>query len=189
MNYKELITDFKNKGKGLMTLEQYLKCGELINIMSPCNLLVFGTGEDSTIWNEINKDGETVFLEDDKEWADKFREDVTVYDVEYHTKVEDYEKIGFDEEKLEMDLPKEVTNKEWDVVLVDAPLGHQPPRPYKGSGRMSSIYMGYKLLKKDGVGIIDDYGRHVEKSYSQHFFGKDNLMGIVENKLAFYKKV
>lgn len=54
--------------------------------------------------------------------------DLNVHVVKYHTK------NWFDDDKyvdkaswkqLEMDLPPAVRNKAWDVILVDAPLGHR----------------------------------------------------------------
>ena len=43
-----------------------------------------------------------------------------------------------------MELPNDVTGVEWDVIFVDGPLGHNPPRPYKGPGRMKSIYAAHQ---------------------------------------------
>jgi len=188
MKYKQLVKELKAQGKGLMSIGQYMRCAELIEIMSPCNLLVFGVGQDSYVWTEINEKGKTVFLEDDHVWAGKFNE-FDVRNVVYHTEGKDHEKIGFDESKLKIQLPKDVMETSWDVVFIDGPLGHNPPRPYKGPGRMSSIYMGHKLLKTGGVAIVDDMGRLIERTYSEHYFGKENLMGLVEGKVGFYKKV
>lgn len=38
-----------------------------------CALLVFGCGNDSALWETVNAGGTTVFLEDNREWADTAR--------------------------------------------------------------------------------------------------------------------
>ena len=188
-NYIELITEMKNKGEGLMSEGQYLAVGKTLDSLAPCNFLVFGLGHDAYIWEKINHKGRTTFLEDDKEWSDDFKDSgLEVYNVEYTTRVQDYGRIGFDEEKLKMDLPSEIRDSEWDVIFVDGPLGHNPPRPYKGPGRMQSMYAAYNLLKVGGICICDDMGRLVEKKYSSHYFGSENLYNLTEGKVGFYRK-
>ena len=183
---QDLVVDFKNRGLGLMSLNQYIGAVAALHMKAPCNMLVFGLGKDAELWLDVNKGGRTVFLEDDAEWIDTFKDqDMEIYEVKYDTKVEDHLEIGFDKEKLQMDLPEEVTNEEWDVVFVDGPLGHNPPRPYKGPGRMKSMYAAYKLLKDDGYCIVDDIGRLVEREYAYHYFGLDPY--IIEGKLAIFK--
>ena len=166
-----------------------MNVAEVINTLAPCNLLVFGLGEDSYLWQDINQGGRTVFLEDDQDWSAKFSEsDLEIYNVVYNTKVEDHEKIGFDEELLKLDLPETIRNTEWDIIFVDGPLSHNPPRPYKGPGRMSSMYEASRLLKKSGILIADDLGRLVESKYAVHYFGQENLWKVIENKVGFFKK-
>jgi len=204
MNYKELVTQF---GKGLMSRVQYEEIAKELEPICPCNVLVFGLGRDSYLWQNLNKGGLTVFLEDDNDWISKFlneeneecsyfifsetekqNNNLKIHHIEYKTKVEDHDLIKFDEEKLKIDLPTEVTSVGWDFIIVDGPLGHNPPRPYKGPGRMSSIFSAFNLIKDNGIVVIDDFRRYVEKSYSIHYFGKDNLFKVVEGKVAFFKK-
>ena len=54
---------------------------------------------------------------------------------------------------------------------------------------MQSMYAAYNLLKVGGICICDDMGRLVERKYSSHYFGKENLYNLVESKVGFYKKV
>ena len=97
MNYVGLIEEMKKSGKGLMSIGQYMSVGAVLDSVKPCNFLVFGLGEDASVWKEINKGGRTVFLEDDKEWIGKFiGKDLEIYPVEYNTRSEDYMKIGFE---------------------------------------------------------------------------------------------
>ena len=189
MNYTGLIEEMKKSGKGLMSKGQYMALAETLDKLSPCNFLVFGLGEDADVWEEINKGGRTVFLEDDKEWIGKFKnKDLEIHPVEYNTRSEDYMKIGFDAEKLHMELPKDITDVEWDIIFVDGPLGHNPPRPFKGPGRMKSIYAAHSLLGGGGVCVVDDMGRIIESVYAHHFFGSENLYGLVEGKVGFFTK-
>ena len=188
-NYKDFIKNMKKKNKGLMSKNQYLAIAKELNNLSPCNLLVFGLGEDSYLWNSINKGGVTIFLEDNIEWINSMNDgSLKVEHVTYKTSIENQKDIGFIPEKLELPLSDEVLNYKYDFIIVDAPLGHQPPRPLKGPGRMSSIFMASKLIKKNGIAVIDDMGRPIERQYAFHFFGQENLIKFIENKVGIFKK-
>jgi len=188
-NYKKYIRVMKNNNKGLMSKKQYLRIANELSDVSPCNLLVFGLGDDSYLWSKINLNGNTIFLEDDKNWIKTVNDgSLNVQLVEYKTNVADYKKIGFNEKNLKIDLPKNITSVKYDFIIVDAPLGHQPPRPYKGPGRMSSIFMASKLLKNGGVVVVDDMGRPIEREYAYHYFGKNNLKMLIENKVGIFTK-
>jgi len=189
IDYVEYINRMKREKKGLMTKQQYDEVANELSELVPCNLLVFGLGHDSYLWNLMNEGGNTIFLEDNEEWIKEISDDtLKVFRVEYHTKVEDWEKINFDESQLQLDLPDSVENVSWDFVIIDAPLGHSPPRPYKGPGRMSTIYNGYRLLKNGGIGVVDDMGRAVEREYAYHYFGKSNLKKMIQHKVGVFKK-
>lgn len=191
MDYHSLIKKMKSKGYGLMSEGQYLEISKFLDEQTPCNLLVFGLGMDSLLWEKINQSGKTVFLEDNDSWICKFKNtDLKIYNVEYTTEAKDHKEINFNTTLLHMSLPKEVLETKWDFIIVDGPLGHNPPRPYKGPGRMQSIYMAHLLLKKGGICVIDDMGRSIESRYANHFFGRENLMTsrLIENKIGIYKK-
>ena len=189
MDYAELIRKMKHDGIGLMRYDQYVRIAYYLNKLSPCNFLVFGLGEDSPIWKKINQGGRTVFLEDDKEWIKKFDEkNLEKHEVIYDTKAKDHESIGFDAEKLQMSLPKQITETSWDIILVDGPLGHNPPRPYKGPGRMKSIYQAHKLLRNGGICVVDDMLREIEQKYAYHYFGMESRLEIIDSKVAIFKK-
>ena len=36
--------------------------------------------------------------------------------------------MQLNDEVLLLDLDKNIQNENWDIIIVDAPLGHQPPR-------------------------------------------------------------
>ena len=187
-DYVKFINDMKKQKKGLMSKKQYLKIAKKLSESSPCNLLVFGLGEDSYLWKKINNGGVTIFLEDSKEWIASINDGtLDVEHVIYQTSVENQKEIGFIAEKLEMSLPSRVLDLTYDFIIVDAPLGHQPPRPFKGPGRMSSIYMAFKLLKKGGVVVVDDMGRPIEKQYAFHYFKEENLIDFIEKKVGIFQ--
>lgn len=170
-----------------MSFSQYLAIANAIEKRRPVNLLVFGLGFDSLVWNDLNRDGKTVFLEDDEEWIYKFRNsNLEIFHIVYNTKVENHEKYGFDHKNLEVDLNRELKEVAWDVIVVDAPLGHQPPRPWKGPGRMSSLFMAKKLSSSATLIIVDDFGRDIEKRYATEYFGEENISQLVGDKLAFF---
>jgi len=209
MNYKELVSMY---GNGLMSRVQYEEIAKELEPYCPCNLLVFGLGGDSYLWQNLNINGLTIFLESDKGWISRVlneeheeheecsyflssgsekenvqNNNLKVHHVVYKTSVQEYKRIKFDEEEIKIDLPDEVTQVSWDFIIVDAPKGHQPPRPYKGPGRMSSIFSASLLIKEDGIVIVDDFNREVERIYSTHYFGEENLFKVAEEKVAFFK--
>jgi hypothetical protein len=90
---------------------------------------------------------------------------------------------------LNIKLPDKVEKVKWDMIIVDAPLGHGPPgRPYKGPGRMQSIFKAHNLLKEGGICVVDDMKRLVEQKYALHYFGHDSIMNVIEGKVAIFKK-
>lgn len=187
-DYVTFIKNMKKQKKGLMSKKQYLRIAKRLSEISPCNLLVFGLGDDSYLWSKINNKGKTIFLEDSKDWIASVNDGtLDVEHVVYQTSVENQKDIGFIPEKLEFSIPNRVSDLTYDFIIVDAPLGHQPPRPFKGPGRMSSIYMAFKLLKKGGVVVIDDMGRPIEKQYAFHYFKEENLIDFIEKKVGIFQ--
>jgi glucuronoxylan 4-O-methyltransferase len=149
----------------------------------PCNFLVFGVGNDTKFWREINKKGRTVFIEDNKDWFQKIKKicpAMEAYLVNYPTKITQWKLLLNKPRKLELNLPKQIADIKWDVILVDAPCGAyeyflkeygiEPP------GRMVSIYMASKLIKKDGHVFVHDCHREVERVYSDRYLLKENLV-------------
>ncbi len=187
-DHVKFIKNMKKQKKGLMSKKQYLRIAKKLSEVSPCNLLVFGLGDDSYLWSKINSKGKTIFLEDNKDWIESLNDGtLDVEHVIYKTTVENQKEIGFIPEKLELSIPNRVSDLTYDFIIVDAPLGHQPPRPFKGPGRMSSIYMAFKLLKKGGVVVIDDMSRPIEKLYAFHYFKEENLIDFIEKKVGIFQ--
>jgi len=184
MNIKYL--ESLRKKLGIQITSKQLQ--EIINTLEkkrPCNFLVFGLGNDTPLWNRVNKKGRTVFLENMKEWYDKVIEKNTkteAYIVKYTTKRKNWKKLLKNKKKLFLKLPKEITEIKWDVILVDAPRGWRDDQP----GRMQSIYMASKLIKKKGHIFVHDCWREVEAVYSDKFLLRKNLIKQVQS-LRHYK--
>ena len=179
--FEREIIEMVNSGTVLMSTNEYKTIIETLYKKSPCNLLVFGVGNDSKLWLQVNKGGKTVFIEDSIYWLEKTKQEITNIEahlVTYSTQLADWEKILHDYTKLTLDLPSIITDTPWDIILIDAPFGGIPTAP----GRMQSIYTTYLLCqKKKSVDIfVHDCDRIAEKTYTDVYFGKNHLVQEVE---------
>ncbi|KAH1131380.1 hypothetical protein J1N35_002758 [Gossypium stocksii] len=71
-------------------------------------------------------------------------------------------------------LPQEVYQLKWDVVVVDGPIGDAPEAP----GRMSTIYSA-SILARSGKTtdvVVHDVHRMIEKWFSWEFLCEENLV-------------
>jgi hypothetical protein len=146
------------------------------------NLLVWGLGNDSPFWNQMTS-GKVVFLEDDipeeKDgtlWYDVITEKYPFLDahkVHYTTEnLASFEIfIGHPKNWMTLDLRKQlppvVLNTDWDVIIVDAPLGCCDVGP----GRYQSIYTSWHLAREGTHIFVDDYEREIEQEFSQEVYG------------------
>lgn len=74
-------------------------------------------------------------------------------------------------------LPSEVYDKEWDMIMIDAPRGWFPEAP----GRMAAIYTAAVMARKrKGSGVthvfLHDVERRVEKAYAEEFLCRKYLV-------------
>jgi len=136
-----------------------------------CRLLVFGAGNDSSMWQQLNAGGTTVFLEHNPEWIEKIRSIDAVLDirpVEYTTRITEWRELLGQRDSLQMDLPQDVRQTRWDVVLVDAPNGFviadEHPRLGPIHGRMQSIFAASQLAAPNGYIFVHDAQREVENA-------------------------
>ncbi|PON74520.1 IRX15/IRX15L/IGXM [Parasponia andersonii] len=170
------------------TLKEISVSMRVLEKKSPCNFLVFGLGHDSLMWTALNHGGRTVFLEEDKAWIEQIRRrlpGLESYHVEYDTKVhqaDELMRIGTAEDcqvvgdprvsrcQLALkNLPSDVYNTEWDLIMVDAPTGYFEHAP----GRMSAIYTAGLMARNRENGETDvfvhDVDRPVEDKFSKTF--------------------
>jgi glucuronoxylan 4-O-methyltransferase len=141
----------------------------------PCRLLVFGLGNDSLFWSNLNRGGVTIFIEDDKDWFQKITKKskgIKAFLINYGTKRKDWKKFLEDTSLLDTTLPNDIEKEKWDVILVDAPSGWNDQTP----GRMKSIFLSSKLIKISGDIFVHDSEREIEDIYSNKFLGKENLI-------------
>ncbi|XP_078160895.1 arabinogalactan O-methyltransferase 2-like [Carex rostrata] len=169
---------------------------------APCNFLIFGLGHDSLMWYALNAGGTTVFLEEDPSWYKtvlKGSPFLTAYHVDYRTHLSEADELlkGWKQEKmcapenaylkgnqrcrLALDnLPDVVYEKEWDVIMIDAPKGYYAAAP----GRMAAIYSMMVMARaRKGEGDTDiflhDVDRKVEKTFAKEFLCSKYRVGAV----------
>ncbi|KAL7171776.1 hypothetical protein ACSBR2_036443 [Camellia fascicularis] len=172
---------------------------DVLRSLSPCNFLVFGLGHDSLMWASFNAGGTTLFLEEDPKWVQtilKNAPDLRAHHVKYRTQLSESDDLlksyrsepdcspiksfvkNNDKCKLALvGLPDEVYDKEWDLIMIDAPRGFFAEAP----GRMAAIYSAAVMArnrKRSGVThvFLHDVDRRVEKAYAEEFLCRKNLV-------------
>jgi hypothetical protein len=161
---------------------------EAISAAPHCALLVFGCGNDSVFWERINRDGTTVFLEDDPTWAADVSARLdrsAVHLVEYDTVMTEWQGLLHAPERLAMELPDEVATRRFDVVVVDAPAGYERHLELTGReapGRMQSIYVAAQLVAPGGTVFVHDCDRVIEQTYATEYLGGDRLFVRAEGR-------
>ncbi|XP_004513320.1 arabinogalactan O-methyltransferase 1-like [Cicer arietinum] len=166
---------------------------DVLQSLAPCNFLVFGIGHDALMWDSFNPRGITLFLEEDRKWTISSLKRFPIlraHTVHYNTRLTEaqmllssYKKdcgaVAENDHPLKDDrkcrlalseLPKDVYDRDWDVVMIDAPRGYFASAP----GRMAAIYsvaVMARARKKAGVThvFLHDVDREVEKLYAKEF--------------------
>ena len=170
----ENITEMKKANNIILSPKQLQFISKTILKKKKCKLLVFGLGNDSDYWNRLNRNGLTIFLEDNEKWMEKITSrinNIKAFKVDYKTKRKNWKELLDSPDLLDLELPDEVANNKWDVILVDAPAGWSGNKP----GRMKSIFLSSKLINKAGDVFVHDCNRQVEDIYSNKFLKKRNL--------------
>lgn len=153
------------------TEAEALLVASAISQFRPCRFLVFGAGNDSSMWRRLNEGGTTVFLEHNPEWIDKIRKadaSLDIRPVEYTTRITRWREFLRTPDPLAPVLPEDICETRWDVILVDAPNGFAMVDEYPGfgpiHGRMQSIYAAGRLVAPHGYVFIHDAQREVENA-------------------------
>ncbi|KAK7359373.1 hypothetical protein VNO77_01331 [Canavalia gladiata] len=171
----------------------------LKSLNRPCNFLVFGLGHDSLMWASFNPHGTTLFLEEDPKWVQTVLKDapeLRANTVHYRTQLRQADQLlssyrsepacspakatlrGNERCKLALhNLPDEVYDREWDLVMIDAPRGYFAEAP----GRMAAIFSAAVMARdRKGSGVthvfLHDVDRKVEKVYAEEFLCRKNLV-------------
>ena len=190
LNLKEwrAVSDMRRQYSGIqLSTEQIVLIHRAIKKHPHCRLLVFGLGNDTPLWMEANRHGETVFLEDNDKWFEhvtKLYPQIKAYRVHYPTQRSQWHDLLNRTKDLMMQLPAEVANRKWDVILVDAPAGYSDKNP----GRMQSIYTASRLIGKGGHIFVDDCNRKVEQVYTDKYLQKQSRIPhiLLNGKLREY---
>jgi glucuronoxylan 4-O-methyltransferase len=150
-------------------------------IRPPVNFLIFGMGNDSPFWSELNHRGRTVFVEDQEDWFHRIRGEnprLEAYLVKYGTTLTEAIQLIDCPTRLALDLPIEIRETEWDVILIDGPAGYEDSTP----GRMKSIYESSRLIKQGGSIFVHDQEREVERAYGDRYLLKTNVVAEVKGR-------
>lgn len=141
-----------------------------------CKLLIFGCGFDSPLWNSLNSDGFTVFLETSEVWRSKILEsnphlNILLYSLEGVTV---QSSLTSDMAKDAPPPPSCIQNIQWDVILIDGPPGHEQHQP----GRALPIIWVSKIRKKSTHVFLHDYERPLETLYGNLFL---DVMAVIKD--------
>lgn len=182
---------------GSMSAADLKSIASLLRRRSPSNLLIFGLGPETLLWKSINHGGRTVILDENEYYIKHFEDkhpNIEAYDVAYSTKVKEADELIseakskvdgdcrpiqnllFSECRLAInDLPNELYEVDWDVIIVDGPRGYSEESP----GRMAAIFTA-AVMSRRGKGktdvIVHDFEREVERRYSEEFLCGENLV-------------
>ncbi|KAF2283074.1 hypothetical protein GH714_043818 [Hevea brasiliensis] len=145
---------------------------DVLKALAPCNFLVFGLGHDSLMWTSLNPRGTTY------SWKKIQNKLLASYKREKECMPPDVRLKGNTRCKLALSmLPDEILDKEWDVIMIDAPRGYFAEAP----GRMGAIFSAAVMARartRPGVThvYLHDVDRKVEKVYAKEFLCKKYLV-------------
>ncbi|KAJ0263330.1 Glucuronoxylan 4-O-methyltransferase-like protein [Hirschfeldia incana] len=200
-----------NASQSAITEKELKLLSDTVISRSPCNVLVFGFAPQYLKLSSINTRGITVILGDDEHTKIKSEvnpNNTRIYSLKYHQmEVKKAYKLlqharanpacapnmynlhqGSSECKLKLkDLPQEVFNTRWDVIVVDGPRGDDLEAP----GRIGSIYTAAVLARKGSSSnsttdvFVHDVQRTVEKWLSWEFLCQENQVSAKGNFWKF----
>ena len=139
--------------------------GAISNRSPGCNLLVFGLGNDSPLWHNLNHAGHTLFVENNKEWMERIVPANPFLNVMFcdYTPVTVRRSLASPISVLRKARPPEkLLEHPWHVIIIDAPNGNRPHQP----GRALPIAWAAQLAKTDTHVFLDDYNRDVERTFA-----------------------
>lgn len=166
---------------------EIIKIAHAVRKFDHCKMLVFGLGNDSPFWCEINRKGQTVFLEDFQPWFDKItgeNPNIEAYSVSYTGNITQWRSFINSPAQLKIELPREVSGNTWDVILVDGPRGHKFSEDIPG--RMSSIYTASQLVGKNSYVFVHDAERRVEQAYAKKYLGAEHFVEKVRGRAMLH---
>ncbi|KAJ0239735.1 Glucuronoxylan 4-O-methyltransferase-like protein [Hirschfeldia incana] len=195
-----------NASQSALTEKELKLLSDTIALKSPCNVLVFGFAHQYLMLSSLNTRGVTVILEDEPSEI-MTPNNTRVYSLKYHQmEVKNTYKLlrharsnpacapnmnqqhqGSSDCMLKLkDLPEEVHNIKWDVIVVDGPRGDGLEAP----GRMGSIYTAAVLARSGSSNsttdvFVHDVQRTAEKWFSWEFLCQENQVSAKGNLWKF----
>lgn len=179
----------ENKIKMGCKVDEYRFVLNTLCKITPCNMLVFGLGNDSEIWMDVNKLGTTYFIEDNRIWIRRNKhivnDHVKIVKTEYTTKRTQYlDSDLMTPNQLMLNLPDELSKVDWNLIFVDGPKGDKRHHP----GRMQSLYTASVFAKRSPSTthvFVHDINRVVESVYSRRYLGSKNVVDTHLNMRHF----
>ena len=167
-NNDYVLAAMRKANKIQLSVSEIKKITALIKRKPNCNILIFGVGNDSALWQALNPLGQSVFLEDNQFWLDKITARIAnleAYTVTYSTTVANWRDDIANIPQLE--LPADVLDVQWDLILVDAPAGNKNGDP----GRLQSINTAASIAGAGSFVLVHDCDRELEQQCSSTCLG------------------
>ena len=199
-NYKE-DDQCKSCNKVQQKLSERTITANILDKIGPCNFLIFGVGFDSIMWTAMNP-GRTVFLEDNELWVEKVRKVapfLEIHTVNYPVRKKDFPQSLERVKKqkscspfsstegcfLLLNLPKNLLDTSWDVIMIDAPNSGGENSPT----RQMSIFTAAILARRNHNGahiLVHDVHREIEKVFSDKFLCPENRVEALERSARLF---
>lgn len=187
----ERIVQLVRNNPQQMNVAQYSYLAKLILDHPGCNILIFGVGNDSSLYMDLNASGKVVFFEDNPFWITQMEQKypgIEIYKVSYNTKRSQWKELLKQENRnlLNLDIPSFIRSTKWDIIFVDAPAGGNDQAP----GRMKSLYTAAQLAHyhRDVHVLAHDTNRIVERQYCKTFLGDDNVVKTIGTLSHYFIK-
>jgi len=167
-----------------MKVAEYQIIAETIASKAPCNVLVFGVGNDSELWYLSNPGGTTLFVEDCREWIDRVRRQFSQHALdihchEYSTRVREASNLLWPARRV-VSVPAPLRQVIWDVIIVDGPMGYRKDDP----GRVQPIAWAGRMARFSPRPVdifVHDIHRPTEFLACARFLGASRQRGEVEH--------
>ena len=144
-------------------------------------MLVFGVGNDSPTWAQLNCNGRTIFIEDNMSWIEKIKQKhqaLEIYQYSYQSDVGQLDE--FIQSPIQMNIP-ELHGLCFDIYLIDAPMGYTAGTP----GRAQPAYFASQNIRncssviKNAVVFMHDTNRKAEQKLLEFYFGQNKETNFV----------
>lgn len=175
-----------------MTSAQRKMIISAIDTYEKCRLLVIGTGLDSGLWININRNGTTHFLENEPFWIDYCTEafpGIEIYRAHYTTNQTEWNNLLTADHIAhlpETNLPYDAL---YDVIIIDGPKSNPAmPNFLPPHGRMQSFFLAEQFFFNTSGTVhlfIHDADRTVERTYADTLFGSPYLVAEEDNLLHY----